>query len=258
MAKSANEASRVPRSLVAAWGKDERPGRGPKPALTLERIVAAGVAVADREGLDAVSMSRVAKELGASTMALYRYVDAKDELLQLMVDAVYGPPPSPAGDGEPIRAALGRWAWAELAVCRAHPWVLRVPLNGPPITPNAVRWFESGLESLRDTRLSENEKMESVLLLSVYVRGIETVMREVREAFLHAAGTDEEAMAGYEQSLVHLIDGQDFPALQRAIASGVIGAEDEPDEEFTFGLERILDGIDSYVSRRATDSAQAQ
>ncbi len=256
MADGVHDSSWLPRSIRAAWGMEERPGRGPKPGLSLERIVDAAIRLADRDGLDAVSMSRVAKELGASTMALYRYVDAKDELLQLMVDAVYGPPPSPAAGGEPVRAALDRWARAELAVYRAHPWTLRVPITGPPITPNAVRWFESGLRSLGETRLTENEKMETVLLLSVYVRGIESVMREVREALLQTARTDEDAMSVYEQSLARLIEGQDLPALQRAIASGVIGAEDEPDEEFSFGLERILDGIDAYVAWRAANPAE--
>lgn len=244
----------LPRSIAAAWGLGERPGRGPKPGLSLERIVDAAIRVADRDGLDAVSMSRVAKELGASTMALYRYVDAKDELLQLMVDAVYGPPPAPTADGEPVREALRRWAWGVLRVYRAHPWVLRVPITGPPITPNAVTWFESGLQSLRNTAMSEDEKMETVLLVSVFVRGIETALLEVRAAFLESASTEQEAMSGYGRALARLIEGRDFPALQRAIASGVIDADDDPNEEFVFGLERVLDGIDAHIARLDTHS----
>lgn len=246
----------LPRSFELAWGVDIRPTRGPKRGLSLPRIVEAAIAVADRDGLDAVSMSGVAKELGSSTMALYRYVDAKDELLQLMVDAVYGAPPAPTADGEPIREALRRWAWGELRVFRAHPWVLRVPITGPPITPNAVRWFESGLASLGETALDENEKMETVLLLSVFVRGIETAMVEVREAFRRAATTDANAMAIYGLALDRLIGEREFPALHRAIASGVVDAEDDPDEEFTFGLERILDGIDAHIARRDADPAR--
>ena len=71
----------IPPVLAMAWGLRDRPGKGPRPGLTLERIVAAGVKVAATEGLGAVSMARVAKELGAATMSLYRHINAKDELL---------------------------------------------------------------------------------------------------------------------------------------------------------------------------------
>lgn len=253
MAKAEKQEIGLPKSIAAAWGISDRAARGPKPALSLGRIVEAAIRVADRDGLNAVSMSAVAREAGASTMALYRYVDAKDELLQLMVDAVYGPPPAPTARDEPVREGLRRWAWGVLRVFRAHPWVLRVPITGPPITPNAVTWFESGLQSLRDTGLDENEKMETVLLLSVFVRGIEAALLEVREAFLQSARTDQEAMSGYGTALARLIDPHAFPALHRAIGSGVMDAEDDPDEEFIFGLERVLDGIDAYIARCDSD-----
>src|SRR5262249_13348359 len=88
----------LPASVAAAWGIRDRPHKGPKPGLSLERIVAAAVQVADAEGLAAVSMSRVAAELGTAPMSLYRYVAAKDELLALMFDAAYGPSPTGPGD----------------------------------------------------------------------------------------------------------------------------------------------------------------
>ena len=75
------------RGLVLLWGRRERPTRGPKPALDIERIVRAGVEVADAEGLEALSMRKVAGRLGVGTMSLYRYVPSKQELLDLMFDA---------------------------------------------------------------------------------------------------------------------------------------------------------------------------
>lgn len=83
----------LPAYLAGAWGIRERPVKGPKRGLSLGRIVDTAVSVADAEGLSAVSMSRVASELGASTMSLYRYVSSKDGLLLLMVDALYENPP---------------------------------------------------------------------------------------------------------------------------------------------------------------------
>ena len=82
----------LPGSVAAAWGVRERPHKGPKPGLSLGRIVEAAVRVADTEGLDAVSMGRVAAELGTAPMSLYRHVSAKEELLTMMVDAAWGRP----------------------------------------------------------------------------------------------------------------------------------------------------------------------
>src|SRR5881397_1914280 len=96
----------VPASVAAAWGVRERPHKGPKPTLSLARIVDAGVRVADTEGLDAVSMGRVA---------------SKEELVKLMVDAAWGDSPGPLLAGENWRAGLSRWAWAMRAALRRHP-----------------------------------------------------------------------------------------------------------------------------------------
>ena len=87
------EAESVPASVAAAWGVRDQPRKGPKPALTLPRIVEAAIKVADTEGLDAVSMSRVAAEAGAAPMSLYRHVSAKEELIEHMVDTAWGLPP---------------------------------------------------------------------------------------------------------------------------------------------------------------------
>src|SRR6266849_10257810 len=109
-------------------GGRERPHKGPKPALSLARIVDAAVRVADAEGLGAVSMGRVAAELGAAPMSLYRHVSAKEELLRLMVDAAWGDSPGQPAPGEGWRAGLARWAWAMHAAARRHPWVVRIPV----------------------------------------------------------------------------------------------------------------------------------
>lgn len=235
----------LPASIEAAWGRRERPSKGPRPSLSLERIVEAGVKVAATEGLAAVSMSRVAAEIGASTMSLYRYVAAKDELLALMVDAALGtPPPRPPGE-RGWRAGLSRWAWGAHDLYTRQPWALRVPISGPPVTPNQIAWLEDGLRSLRATRLTDQDKLSVMLLLSGFVRNAATLAADIAAA--HAA--DVQVMQGFGRLLSQLTDAERFPELHAAIAAGAFDDEDDIDAEFVFGLERVLDGIGALVSR---------
>jgi AcrR family transcriptional regulator len=240
----------LPASLAAAWGRRERPSRGPRPGLSLDRIADAGVRVAQTEGLAAVSMARVAQELDASTMSLYRYVASKDELLTLMVDAAVGPPP-PADPDEDWRAGLARWTWSYHARLSEHPWGVRVPITGPPATPNQVAWMEQALWAMRDSGLSEEEKASVLLLLSGYVRNEATLTAE-----LTATGfISDEAMMGYTRLLRTLTDPAEFPALHALLDAGVFDRADPPEKEFGFGLERILDGIEALITRLAGTSA---
>jgi AcrR family transcriptional regulator len=231
----------LPPSLAQAWGRRTRPTKGPKPGLSLERIVEAAVQLAAGEGLGAVSMGRVAGELGASPMSLYRYVAAKDELLALMVDAALGPPP-PAGD-ESWRDGLSRWAWGYHDALRRHPWVLRIPISTPAVTPNQTAWLEDGLRSLGATGLSEPEKLSVMLLLSGYVRNEATLTADL------GAAEGGEIMPTWGATLARLTSPDDFPALHAALTSEAFAQDDEPDDEFVFGLERVLDGVAVLVER---------
>jgi len=241
-------AGSIPGSVAAAWGVRERPHKGPRPALSLGRIVDAAVRVADAEGLDAVSMGRVAAELGTAPMSLYRHVSAKEELLTLMVDAAWGPvSDGPASDGpapgEGWRAGLSRWTWALRAGARRHPWVVRIPLNGLPIMPNEVAWFENALACMAGTGLSEARKASVIMLLAGYVRTLATTEADIGAAIRASGLAPSQWMAAYPRMLAELADPARFPALARFIAAGVFEAEDGPDDEFSFGLDRILDGV---------------
>ncbi len=241
----------LPASLATAWGLRERPGKGPKPGLSLDRIVRAAIHVAEADGFAAVSMNRIAKELGASAMALYRYVGAKDELIPLMIDAAIGPPPDPPADGEGWRSAINRWCWGYLATLRKSPWALRVPVTDPPNTPQQIAWLEHGLTSLRGTGLTENEKVSVIMLISGYVRTTEAVFHGIAEAVRAAESSATQMMSSYSTVLRQVIDPDRYPSVSHALREGVFDQPDSADGEFAFGLDRILDGIDVLVRSRA-------
>jgi AcrR family transcriptional regulator len=252
-----DEDTGLPPVVETAWGLRDRPRKGPRPGLSLDAIVAAGLRVADRDGLDALSMSRVAAELGAATMSLYRYVSAKEELVALMVDAAFGdamagPPGGPAGEpAQEWRAGLSRWAWAMRAGYQRHRWLARVPISGLPILPNEVAWFEQALGFMRGTGLAEAEKASVVMLLSGYVRNLASTEADI-EAAIRAAGTSPgEWLSSFGRMLAKLADPERFPALTEFVAAGVFDQFDDPDDEFIFGLNRTLDGIEALVRVRS-------
>jgi AcrR family transcriptional regulator len=143
--------SGLPPVIEALWGL-RGPSRrgGPKPALSLERIVAAAVELADAGGLAALSMGRLAEKLGFTTMSLYRYVASKDDLLVLLLDAAWELPPEPPS-GE-WREQCTVWARALRDSYRAHPWALELPVSGLPAGPNQLTWFDPGRRGARRRR----------------------------------------------------------------------------------------------------------
>jgi AcrR family transcriptional regulator len=250
--------SGLPGYLADAWGLRQRPTKGPKRGLSLPQIVNTGVSVAASEGLAAVSMNRVAAELGMSPMSLYRYVASKEDLLLMMVDEIYRTPPAPpTTEGQNWREGLRHWAWEQHAVLREHTWALSVPVSGPPVMPNQLRWLESGLDSLRDTALAELEKLSVIMLISGYTRNEAMVTAQVRQAFIAAAPDERAAMASYGQLIRKLVQPEQFPALTRVVTAGVLDEPSGGDDEFAFSLDRILDGVGALVEARAAGAAGA-
>src|SRR4051794_17597745 len=232
----------LPPTMALAWGVTSGPARGPKRALTLEQIVEAGRAIAVADGIGAVSMARVAERIGVSTMALYRYVRGKDDLLELMVDAALGLPPA-AAPGETWRDGLRRWAVGVRDSYRANPWALRVPITAPPLGPNNVRWLENALAAMRRTNLRAQEKISCVLLISGFVRSEEMLLHEV-----HEAAQSDDHQDAYARALGQLVDPHAFPNVTELLASGAFADEEGVDGEFEFGIERILDGIAALIT----------
>ncbi|WP_433532479.1 TetR/AcrR family transcriptional regulator [Micromonospora sp. CA-263727] len=239
----------LPESIALAWGLRDRPGRGPKRSLSLEQVVAAGIRVAQADGLAAVSMSRVAGELGVATMSLYRYVPAKQDLLDLMADTAYGPPPRPRAADEGWRPALARWAEGNLAALRRQPWIRHVPIGGPPISPNQVRWMEYGLAALSGTGLRGTERLSTIMLVSGYARSWANTTADLAEAAARTGQTPEEVGLRYWHHLTRLTASGPYPAIHELLAEE--GGDDEDIEaDWHFGLGRVLDGIEAMIEAR--------
>ncbi|MCX4428339.1 TetR/AcrR family transcriptional regulator [Streptomyces mirabilis] len=225
------------------WGPRSKPTRGPKPTLDLDRIALAGIEIAAPEGLAAVSMQRVAAQLGVTKMALYRYVPGKSELVALMVDAAIGP--YPAVDEQPSgwREQLEDWARRLLAVFRRHPWALDATIGPRIMGPAELAWTERAVSALDGTGLTGAERMDAVVLLVGHVRGI---TQQARAA--GPAGNPEAQLSAILGDLMQA-SGERFPALAAALASA--DQSDGQDQAWEFGLQRILDGLAVLIDQRA-------
>lgn len=253
----------IARTLELLWGTGDRPSRGPKPGLTLDRIVTAAIAVADAEGLSAVSMRRISTELGTGTMSLYRYVPGKAELLDLMLDRVLGEPLSaepdhPAAD-QPVpadRPVPGDWRGAIDTMARTyldnlgrHPWLLKINQARTVLGPSALRGLELSLTALRSMGLRDPELIGVIITVNSFVEGLARTRADAAEAVAQTGLSDEEFWENQR------------PYLERAMLSGAYPTMAGMSEDtfsadfdhFTFGLRRLIAGFEALVTERAAE-----
>jgi AcrR family transcriptional regulator len=234
----------LPRYLQLLWDRETTGRRGPKPGRTIQELGAAGVVVADRDGLDGVSMKSVAAELGMTPMSLYRYVDSKEQLLEVMLDAAYGPADLTIVSSGPWRQRLTRWAWALADALVLHPWISVTAMTSPPLSPNMIGWTEAGARSFEGMTLTNQQKMSSLLVVDGYVRSHVAMSVAMGLTGPEAPGPDR-----YVTLLPQLLDPERFPALLAA-SPAITDENDDEDfylDEMRFGLDLILDGIESLT-----------
>jgi len=249
------------------WGERAERTRGSKPKLSLDQIADAAIAIADAEGLAAVSMQRVAADLGYTKMSLYRYLPGKTELVALMVERALGEPPPLAG--QDWRAALAEWCRLLLAGFVRHPWTLEATVGVRPLGPHEVGWMESALTVLAGTPLTGGERLDAMVLLVGHARMLaeQTAARSPEVASdrprIAAARSPEvvpdrpraAVAAGSEEQLSAVIatviaeHGDRFPQLKSAMAEAA--ATGGQNQAFHFGLERILDGLETLIRSRS-------
>jgi AcrR family transcriptional regulator len=261
----------LPPGVDLLWGRRDRGKRGPRPSLSTDAIVEAAVRVADAEGLEAVSMARVAAEVGYTTMSLYRYVASKEELLALMWNASALGAESLVIEGDDWRSRLRNWAVIQRDMLDRHPWITRMPMAAPPVGPNSLHFVERGMAALDGTGIPDTDRIRIIGMLSSFtlnearmandaVRAATAAMEAAARAVTSGDGTSGDgARAGdagepgppetFEALLRELVDEKTYPRLYRLAWSEPPAEPMTERAEFLFGVDRILDGVQALIDR---------
>ncbi|MFD8483814.1 TetR/AcrR family transcriptional regulator [Kitasatospora sp. NPDC059673] len=215
------------------WLRPEHSGRGPRPAHSRTSIARAAVGIADREGLDAVTMRRIAAELGAGTMSLYNYVPKKEHLFDLMLDLLAGEYdlPEPTGDW---RADLTLLAHQLRAILARHTWATTLIAHRPGLGPNGLRVTEYHLAALADTPLNGTAKMEAFSQLTGYVC-------QFTDWQQRSTASDHRWLADLVRYLQAATATGQYPHLAATLAQSA--APPAPDTTFERGLQRLLTAL---------------
>ncbi|HEX2316352.1 MAG TPA: TetR/AcrR family transcriptional regulator [Thermomonospora sp.] len=230
---------------VNIWMRHERPARGPKPAYSRAQITEAAVRIADAEGLEAATMRRIAAEIGAGAMSLYRYVPSRDDLIELMADRLMGEidvTGLPSGDW---RADLRRYADGVRAMWLRHPWIATVHRSLPSFGPNQLRLIEGVMGAL-DPYLSIDANLSFMAILNGYVEA--TVREEISSAEeLRRSGISAaDWMARSSPRVRQLVASGEYPMFTKIVMEARqphLGRDDQ----FRYGLERVLDCIAAAI-----------
>ncbi|MFE2092106.1 TetR/AcrR family transcriptional regulator [Streptomyces sp. NPDC059460] len=222
--------------------------------LTVERIVRAGIVVADAEGLDALSMRRVAMELGTGTMSLYRHVASKDDLVTLMVEAAMADVPLPDSPPRNWRHGLERAAYRDWELYHRHPWILpRVMVTTRAyFSPALAADSESAFSSFDGLDLEPADAFRYMFMFASYVQGVALILVSDVEAERQSKIAAKQGVKASGHARDPLYEPGAYPRLARAMRAGA-----DPwdlDALFASGLAGVLDGIAADLTRRGIDA----
>ncbi|WP_083733537.1 TetR/AcrR family transcriptional regulator C-terminal domain-containing protein [Actinomadura sp. CNU-125] len=231
---------------VNIWMRPERPARGPRPAYSRAQITEAAIRVADAEGIEAATMRRIAAEIGAGAMSLYRYVPGRDDLIELVADRLMGEIDMegvPSGDW---RADLTRYADGLRGMWLRHPWIARVNRSLPGFGPNQLRLIERVMAVLVP-HVSIDEALSLLSILSGYIES--AVREEVAQAdeARRSGLTAAKWMARNSPYIQRLVEGGEYPMFTKIVLEAR-QPHLSPGDQFRYGLERVLDCIAAPLS----------
>jgi AcrR family transcriptional regulator len=231
--------TKAPHYAELAWNlKDNGVSVKSNKGLNVTKIVKAAIALANEDGLDGVTIRQLSKRLGYTTMAVYRHITSREELILLMIDNALGDPPSSIQDASTWQEALMEWGKALYVCYQDHPWALDAPLV-TPTTPNHIFWLEVILAALEPSGLNLQKRLDVSLLVDGHARNIANITRQAKPGanFLHQASP--------ATWLPSFIDANTYPFFMRSLQERRLDNSHGPD--FVFGLQRIIDGIAAYL-----------
>jgi len=240
------------RTLALLWREPSTAARrGPQRGLDLDAVIEAATAVADAEGLNGLTMRRVAQELRVSPMTLYTYVPGKAELLDVMLDAAYGRMSRTDTTGQPWRARLTAVAEENRALFATHPWTATVSTLRPPLGPGAIAKYEHELTALDGLGLDDVEMDDCLTLLLSFVQANARVTADARATAQLTTMTDDQWWAAAGPLLARVLDPAAHPLATRvgSAAGAAHGSAHDPAHAYEFGLRRLLDGLATLIER---------
>ena len=241
--KSQRRESRKVEAEPLIWERMSRAPHG-RSGLSYDNIVKAAMSIADSEGLQAISMRRIADELGSGTMSLYRYVSSKEQILDLVLNDAYGEIRVPAMVSGDWRNDLRELARQTRTVWARHPWLATLLTQRPPFGPNYLRWFEFSLAATAHLRLPITTRTRIVGTLNAYVAGVVAYESGEVENDRRCKLTPQQKRRIAAPYLEQTFATGLYPELRRFVESSA----GEPDEEgFEFGLECVLAGLAAVI-----------
>lgn len=231
---------------------DGAPKRGRPPKVSVDEVVDAAIGLADRDGLDALSMRTLAEQLGIGAMTLYSYVASRDDLVVLMFDQVLGRTELPPMTGD-LRARLTLVAEVQLADWRAHPWLLDVVGIRPWLGPHVADRYEWQLSAVEGVGLDDVEMDQAITLVVGFATNVVRAEHAVRQAERQSGQTDLEWWEANGEELGRVMESRAhlYPIAGRVgqAAGEAYQAGTDPNRELEFGLARIIDGIEAHLAR---------
>jgi AcrR family transcriptional regulator len=260
MATHRTGAGEPSRTLALLW-RDQRTAdggaatarRGPGRSRSVDDVVDAAVDLADRKGLDAVSMRALGAAVGISTMSVYTYVAGKAELVDLMVDRLYLGMPRPRWRSRSWRRRAATVAEDNRSLLEGHPWLTEVAaLSRPPLGPGLMAKYEHELAAFDGTGLTDVEVDAALSHLLGFVHGHLRARHDAVRATTDSAMSDAQWWEANRQVLERALDPSAVPRAARigAAAGEAQGSAWNPDAAWEFGLARTLDGLAALVDRR--------
>ena len=226
---------------VPIWSLPERGERGPRPRYSRAEIAAVAIRIADAEGITAVTMRRVAAELGTGTMSLYNYVPAKEHLLQLMADQTFAEYAYPASPPPGRRAAIADLARQGRDIARCHPWLPAIMHRPPPMGPSTLRYIDYFLGLLAGTGSDTVANMETIAIINGFALMYGGMQAALDDERARTGITEQEQQAAPVKVLTDAVASGSYPNLAAALAAPAPPPR-TADQNFDSCLVHLIDG----------------